>query len=235
MATSGRLTGRNAMKKTIAPSKPQTISVVAAYFSLTMSCAALGCLAGLHILSPEFDPAWRVVSEYALGGHGWVLSSMFLAWALSSWALVLAIHSQVRTFWGKVGLVFLVIAGAGEALAAPFDVTYPVLHGSAGLLGVPTMPIAAMLITVSLGSTPAWAATRRRLLWMANLTWVSLALLVAAMLTLSGSIFGVQVPIGWPNRLLVGIYVLWAMSIAWQVLRLRSDGWTTKQLDEGVF
>jgi hypothetical protein len=220
------------MKRTIAPTQPLTVSLAAAYFSLTMSGATLGCLAGLHILSPEFDPSWHVVSEYALGGHSWVLSSMFLAWALSSWALALAIHSQVRTFWGKVGLVFLVISGAGEALAAPFDVTYPVLHGLAGLLGVPTLPIAAMLITVSLGSTPAWAAARRRLLWMANLTWVSLALLVAAMLTLTGSIFGVQVPIGWPNRLLVGIYVLWAMSMALQVLRLRSAGWTAKQLEE---
>jgi len=42
-------------------------------------------LASLHVLSPEFDPSWRIVSEYALGNFGWVLSLMFVSWAVSWW------------------------------------------------------------------------------------------------------------------------------------------------------
>jgi hypothetical protein len=122
---------------------------------------------------------------------------------------------------GRIGLMFLLIAGAGEALAAAFDVTWPRLHGLAGLMGVPTLPIAAMLISASLGRTPPWAPARRWLLYTANFTWMILALMAAAMFTLRGSIGGIQVPIGWPNRLLVAIYALWVMSVAWKAIRLR--------------
>jgi hypothetical protein len=108
-------------------------------------------------------------------------------------------------------------------LAAPFDVRWPVLHGLAGLLGVPILPIAAILISFSLGREPAWAPARKWLLGAAILTWISLALMVAAMCTLRGSSASVQVPIGWPNRLLVAIYVLWTMSVAWQAIRLRRE------------
>ena len=204
----------------MAHSDLRSISVPAAWLSLTTSAGALALLAGLHILSPELDPSWRVVSEYALGHYGWVLSLMFMAWALGSWALVLAIRSQVGTLGGRIGLALLLAAGAGEAMAAAFDVTWPALHGLAGLLGVPTLPIAAVLISVSLGRAPAWARARAWLLWTACLTWLSLALLVAAMLTLRGGIGGVRVPIGWPNRLLVVTYAVWVMSVAWQAIRL---------------
>lgn len=209
------------MEKTIAHADPLKISAPAAWFSLAMAAGTLLLLGSLHILSPEFDPSHRVVSEYGLGRYGWVLSLMFLTWALSSWALVFAIRSQVKTFGGRIGLLFLVTAGAGELLASAFDVTWPVLHGLAGLLGVPTLPIAAMLISVSLGSKPEWAPAKKWLQLTANLTWMSLALMAAAMLTLRGSIGGVRVPIGWPNRLLVAIYTFWTTSVAWQALRLR--------------
>jgi hypothetical protein len=36
-----------------------------------------------------------VISEYAFGHYAWVLSSMFLSWGIGSWALVIAIWSQV--------------------------------------------------------------------------------------------------------------------------------------------
>src|SRR2546429_7005684 len=49
---------------------------------------------------------------------------MFLSWEVSSWALAMAIWSQVNTNSGKVGLWFLVVAGIGEAMASFFDVTH---------------------------------------------------------------------------------------------------------------
>ena len=61
--------------------------LTAARLSLAAAIATLLTLAVLHLLSPEFDPSWRMVSEYANGGYGWVLSLMFASWAVSSWAL----------------------------------------------------------------------------------------------------------------------------------------------------
>src|SRR6266536_807487 len=75
-----------------------------ARLSIAAAAAVLLLLASLHVLSPEFDPSWRVVSEYANGRYGWVLSLMFAAWAVSSWALVFTIRSQVTTRAGKLGV-----------------------------------------------------------------------------------------------------------------------------------
>jgi hypothetical protein len=151
-----------------------TISVPAARVAIAAALAVLAVLAGLHVLSPEFDPSWRVVSEYANGRYGWVLSLMFVFWALSSWALAITLWSQIHGIGGKIGLGFLIAAGAGQAMASVCDINHP-LHGLAGLMGVPTLPVAATLISVRLSRTQEWSVARAVLLWTANLTWVSLA------------------------------------------------------------
>ena len=88
-----------------ATTKPVTeISLSVEQLSIATSAAVLVLLASLHILSPEFDPSWRMVSEYANGNYSWVLALMFIAWAVSSWTLAFAIRSQIGTMAGKVGL-----------------------------------------------------------------------------------------------------------------------------------
>ena len=49
----------------------------AAIIAIIISCAALLLL---HILSPEFAPSWRMVSEYANGHYNWLLTIVFLGW-----------------------------------------------------------------------------------------------------------------------------------------------------------
>ena len=131
------------------------------------------------MLSPEFDPGFRVVSEYADGKYGWILSLMFAAWAISSWVLAFAIWPLVQTRAGKAGLYFLVAAGLGEAMASVFDLHHR-LHDVAGGLGVLGLPIAAMLISPALLRLPGWSGARRVLLWTANLTWIILVVMIAA-------------------------------------------------------
>jgi hypothetical protein len=210
------------MQTTISNSDPQKISRFAARLSLTSAVVALVSLASLHVLSPEFDPSRRAVSEYALGQYAWLLSLMFVAWGLSAWALAFAIRSQVRGIGGSVGLVFLVVAGIGEAMASVFDVSWPQLHGLSAAIGIPSLPIAAVLISVSLGRTQTWHPARRILLWAANLTWISLALLAIVILSSTAKLGSGQALIGWPNRLLIVAYSAWVITVAWQALRVRS-------------
>jgi hypothetical protein len=35
----------------------------------------------LHVLEPEFDPSWRMLSEYSLGQYGPLMRVIFLRWA----------------------------------------------------------------------------------------------------------------------------------------------------------
>ena len=215
-----------------------TIALIGARLAIAASAAALLSLACLHLLSPEFAPSWRMVSEYANGHHGWALSLMFAMWAVSSWALAFAIWSQVRTRAGKIGLVFLIAAGVGEEIASIFDINHQPLHDMAGYIGILSLPVAAMLISVGLSRTQPWSVAKKALLWTANLTWISVVALVATFIIMiitysrSGVSMNLQAKVialppgvlafvGWANRLLVVFFCVWVATVAWQAIRLR--------------
>lgn len=213
------------------------ITQTAARISLGASIATLLLLATLHVLSPEFDPSWRMVSEYALGGFSWALSAMFIAWSCSSLALVFAVRPHLRTTAGRIGLIFLVLAGIGEAMAAVFDIRHP-LHSTASMIGIPSLPVAAMLISVSLIRTQPWSSARKSLLGTANLTWISVLLMALTFLILIATFSqtggdmtsppdvlppGVIAVVGWANRLLIVAYCTWTITAAWHALKIPSS------------
>ena len=101
------------MQKVISTSANSAASFPAARLSQAAAAVALVSLAALHLLSPEFDPSRRMVSEYALGEYNWVLALMFLTWALSCLALFFAIKPYIQTVAGKIGLGFLIAAALG--------------------------------------------------------------------------------------------------------------------------
>lgn len=70
------------------------ISLTAARLSIAVAVATLVLLAALRVISPEIEPLWRIVSEYALGNYGWVLALLFLSWALTCVALFIAIKRR---------------------------------------------------------------------------------------------------------------------------------------------
>lgn len=198
------------------------VSQVAARISFAASVASLFFLAALHLLSSEFNPSSRMVSEYALGNYGWVLLLMFLTWALSCIALFFAIKSEVITVGGKIGLGFLLLAAVGMTMGGLFDVNHD-LHGLAAMIGMPSLPIAAILISVSLGRNSSWTSARRSLIWTAILTWVSLLLMNVAIFTGFSPTFEANPGawFGWANRFLIIAYNVWLMVLAWQAFRIR--------------
>lgn len=63
---------------------------------------AILLLAALHLLSPEFSPSWRVISEYEFGQYAWVLSLMFLCSGFAPWTLAVAIWFEIHSRAGRV-------------------------------------------------------------------------------------------------------------------------------------
>src|SRR5258708_14039317 len=225
------------MKNGVLTGDTPKIEVAGAPLAIAAAAVALLLLASLHVLSPEFDPSFRMVSEYALGHYSWVLSLMFLAWGISAWALAVALWSQVNTRAGKAGLVLLVIAGLGEALASVFDITHDTGHSIAGVLGMGGFPIAAVLLSVSLGRTQPWRGAKSLLLWLANLNWISVVLLVATLVLMTVQVaqaYGGHLPQqapahlpagvlgldGWADRLIVLSNCLWVCIAARTALKL---------------
>lgn len=221
------------MPEDTATAKPMTaIPLTAARLSFVAAATFLVLLAALHFIKPEFDPSWRVISEYALGDYGWMMALAFLSLAVSCVGLFVAIRSQTRTIGGKIGLAFLLVAAAGLIIAAIFT-TDPItasqdeltahgnLHGLGAALGT-GFPIAATLIGWSLARNQAWFPARRSLLWSAGLAWIGFlvfSLSMAIMFPDDGT-FGPDVLIGWPNRFMIVAYSVWLMVVAWRAARL---------------
>jgi hypothetical protein len=216
-------------------SKPLTaFCETAARVSFTAAAAFLVLLAALHFIEPEFDPSWNMISQYEIGRYGWVMQVAFLSLALSCLALVVAIHPQVRTIWGRIGLALLLVAAVGMTISA-FNITDPIttpkaemtahgnLHGLGFILGVPSQTIAAVLISLSLRRNAAWSSARRALLWTAQLPWVSLVAMVVTLMVFlprNGGKFGPGVPVGLPNRLYIIACSVWLMTVAWNAIQL---------------
>ena len=215
----------------------QQIPLPAARVALGGAVGAVLLLALLHILSPELDPSWRMVSEYANGNFGWVLSLMFAVWGAASLALAYALRSQLQSRGGKIGLILLVVAGIGQVLAGIFDVNHP-LHDLVGNVAIPSFALATVLISKSLGRTQAWEASKQLLMRMASLTWISVALLALSFVILittymqSGGDLnagtkitvlpdGVIAVVGWANRLLVVAYAAWVSAVSLRALKVR--------------
>jgi hypothetical protein len=211
-----------------------------ARLTIITSIATLVSLALLHVLSPEFAPAWHMVSEYANGEYSWILSLMFIFWALSSWLLAFTLWPEVKTTAGKVGVYFLIVSGIGEAMAAAFDINHS-LHGLASFLGIGSLPIAALLISTSLGRAEAWSAAKKPLLWSAHLTWISVVLMAATFALLISSFMqtGAEMPtdsstvttlpdgvialVGWANRFLILVYCAWVILTAWFATKVKTN------------
>ena len=61
--------------------------------SLTIGAAAvaLGALAILHLVRPDLEPSSHMISEYAIGPHGYLMTLSFAAFAISSATLFVAL------------------------------------------------------------------------------------------------------------------------------------------------
>ena len=166
---------------------------------------------------------------------------MFASWALSTWALAVAIWSQLDALGGRIALALLIAAGVGEGMASVFDINHP-LHNLAGIIGVLSLPIAAVLTSLGLGRTQTWSGARKALLWTANLTWISLVLMLVSLTALvatstrAASLIpadgqplpprlelrpGVIAVVGYANRFLIVAYCVWVMVVAGHALYLR--------------
>src|SRR5262249_24375746 len=100
-----------------------TSSVAATVAIAATSISALALLV-LHIVSPEYQPSWRMVSEYGNVHHAWLLTVMFMAWAAAYWAIAAAVGPIAPSWLGRIGSMFLILAGIGAMMCGLFDINH---------------------------------------------------------------------------------------------------------------
>jgi len=207
-------------------------SFLAARAGIGAAAVAIIALAVLHVLKPDISPSRNMISQYALGRHGWVMAVCFAAFGAGSACLFAALVTQASSHLRRIGLTFLLLASVGLAMAARFPMD-PVsmprqqmsfsgkMHGVSFLTGVPCMLFAVLLLSLALGSQTSYASLP--LMALTSVVWLSFAITIAIMLMVGPgrppNSNGPERFLGLPNRLFMIGYGAWLMVVAWPMAR----------------
>lgn len=176
-----------------------------------------------------------MISEYAMGKHKWAITTFFLFWGLSSILTAAFLWNVVTGTWAVVAVILIAVSGVGAIMGGLFDVKHK-LHGLSFALGVPTMPIGALIICYHLLGTGFFEPFKTLMLLSSHAIWVSLILMAVSMMVMFSGFKKAGIPVGpdqkppevvppgvialggYANRLLVLCYAGWNVVIVYVFL-----------------
>lgn len=187
----------------------------------------LGVSAGgillLHLLRRDIDPLRDVMSHYANGPDGPLMSIVFYAFGVSAIAMGVRLRSGIdRRGVTRPVPWLLVLAGSSLLVAGVFEVDRPtdpetageVIHSNTAVAAFILLVVAMVLFAVACRRDERWSSMR----------WTSLALAViatgAAVATQFGRGTGTA---GGMQRLLAGAVLVWLVLVALHVRRASFD------------
>jgi hypothetical protein len=177
---------------------------------IVFACAAYYVIVGaaLHFLEPEYDPRYRFMSEYAWSAHGWLMTTTFFVLALA----LLTVAMGLRNLYGssqsaRAGFGLLVVGAAGICVAGVFR-GFP-LHDVGGAVGLPSVVMAALLLSWGFRSVPGWRP----------LFLITLLIALGMFTALLSMIIDVGMP-GLQQRIFLSLVLLWLAIVAHQLVRV---------------
>ena len=160
-----------------------------------------------------------MISDYAVGRYGWVMTTAFLALSCGNLMLLLGLaRIGPSSVVARLGTLLLGIACIGLVVTAIFP-TDPEearsthtddIHTMSFLVNVGSTILAVVLLSVSFGSDPRWHTYRRTTLTMAAVVVIAFVL---QLLTLHRG-----APYGLANRFFVAMLLAWLLTTS---IRLR--------------
>ncbi|SFS14533.1 Protein of unknown function [Microbacterium sp. cf046] len=196
-----------------------SVAVIAAITALIAGGITVGLIAILHRLEPEYDPSWRMISEYSLGRYGWVMRLAFVTMTIGLAATCVALW-QFGGAW-TIGLATVALGALGAAFldadpimttradATPVGRAHTVM-GGALLAGFPP---AALLAGIGVAPVLGWTLAIASVVPFAGLVWFLMALRPA-----HGHGGSPEIRIGWPDRFCLLAYLAWVVLAAVGVL-----------------
>ncbi|MFI5226465.1 MAG: DUF998 domain-containing protein [Candidatus Limnocylindrales bacterium] len=201
-----------------------SFSTVAAVYSLGAVALSVGLVVLLHRLEPEFDPSWRMLSEYSLGRYGALMRVAFIAAGTSVIAVAVALSGSASP-WSR-GLIFVAIGPIGAAFIDTDPITTPRaemsrrsnVHAVLGSLFILGFPVAATATGISAAGDPAVGPV---LAWASAAPWIALAWFLGSTIRYAqpDGVGSSVVRIGWPNRVSMLVYMGWVALAAITMLR----------------
>jgi hypothetical protein len=204
--------------------------------SIAAAISFQALLFALIFLRPELDPYWHTISEWAIGSWGRLMQIAFLISAASYSLLILLIRPLIKGVVGKLGLFLLAICavaliGAGlfvtDPLTTPPDqmTVCGMIHSICAQVQLMLLPVAALLINLSLAKRDAKLPSTRKALVIAGfvplIAFIGFVIhLTLYVIPLGDHAYGPNVPLGWPLRLVLLAYMVWLIVMALQATKL---------------
>jgi hypothetical protein len=192
-----------------------SVAVIAAVTAIDAGGITTGLIAILNVLEPDYDPSWRMISEYSLGRYGWVMRLAFGTMAIGLAATCVALW-PFGGVW-TIGLAAVALGAIGAAFIDADPIMTPRAHstpvgrahtviGGGVLAGFPPAALSAGVgVAPALGWTLAIASVGP----FAGLVWFLIAARPA-----HGQGGSPEIRIGWPDRFCLLAYLAWVVLAA---------------------
>jgi hypothetical membrane protein len=164
----------------------------------------------MHAIRPDYTIIDHMISDYAVGPTGWVMTTAFTSLAFGCLALAIGLLRDGPQSWlCRIGASLLIVAFIGLVVTALFPTdleTAPTtqagnIHTISFLVNVVSILVSTLCLAFSYGSSPDWRGHSTPALIFAGLLVIAV---VAQFLTLHRG-----APYGIANRLFVAILMAW--------------------------
>jgi hypothetical protein len=192
----------------------QSVAASAAYYSLGAVAGAILLVISLHKLEPEFDPSWRMLSEYSLGRYGVLMRVAFILGGTGVAACGVALWQPAGLL--AAGLPVVALGPIGAAFIDTDPITTPrpeitgrsKLHAGLGSLFILGFPVGATCAGIGAASH---APAGQLLAWAVIIPWAGLVWFLSATFRFGqpDAVGKPEVRVGWPNRFNMLAYLAW--------------------------
>ena len=185
------------------------------------ACFGLG-IALMHGLRPDYAPSSHMISDYAVGPWGGVMTAAFASASLGCLMLAIGMaRSRPKAVSGWLMTLLFAVVAAGLLVTAifPTDLTRlstrsGEIHEISFMVNVGGVVIAALAAVVLSWRDPRWSGYRG--------LGTAFAVLLALALFLQFKTLHRGMPYGLANRFFVLVLIGWLVSVAMAIRRLRA-------------
>ena len=194
-----------------------------AFFATTaIACFAYAVLVLLlmHVLRPDYTPVDHMISDYAVGPYGWIMTTAWLGMSCGCLMLMLGLfRSGPTSIIARLGTLLLGVASIGLLVTAIFPTDLqgaPLtrsgnIHNMSFLVNVGSIFLATVLLAAGFGSDSRWRTYQR--------TAIALTLLVVVAFIFQFLTLHRGMPYGIANRFFIVVLFAWFLTTA---VRLRA-------------
>lgn len=200
--------------------RPATPSLFATIAIVFYTYAVLTLLL-MHVLRPDYTIRTHMISDYAVGRYGWIMTTWFIAMSCGCQMLMFGLaRSGLRTISFKIGAGLLCVASVGLLISAIFPTDLEEapstrtgdIHTISFLINIVSIILSLIFLTVCFRSHPQWRSYQK----------FAIVLTLFVVISFFVQFFTLHrgAPYGLTNRVFVAVLFVWFFITSIRIRRM---------------